>query len=71
MDGTLLYCPNCQYSPKPQVLGRLLSNGDLMILRFHSGTTVLHSEHYDLRCGCGFTYSIDGTVILGTVKYTV
>jgi len=68
IDGTLLYCQTYEHPNKPQVLGRLLSNGDLLVLRFHSGTTLLHSDKYDLACGCGFSYHIEGTVITGTVK---
>lgn len=68
-DGTLLYCQTYNHPDKPQVLGRLLSNGDLLVLRFHSGTTILHSEHYHVDCVCGFCYHIDkvnGTVTMGT-----
>lgn len=65
-SGSLLYCPNCQFSTKPQVLGRLLTNGDLLVLRFHSGTTLLHSNKYVISCGCGFLYEIQGTTVMGT-----
>jgi hypothetical protein len=53
-------------TPKPQVLGRLLENGDLLVLRFHSGTTLLHSGHFNLSCGCGFTYVINEAHVEGT-----
>lgn len=71
MDGTLLACPNCARSAKPQILGRLMTNGDLLVLRFHSGTTLLHSERYSLQCGCGFVYQIMGTTIEGTIQITI
>jgi hypothetical protein len=64
--GSLLYCQSHAHLTKPQVLGRILDNGDLLILRFHSGTTLLHAEHYELSCGCGFMYAISGTVVVGT-----
>jgi len=68
-NGTLLYCQSFEHPDKPQVLGRLLTNGDLLVLRFHSGTTVLHCNHYELYCGCGFFYHIDciqGSATVGT-----
>lgn len=69
-NGTLLYCLHCVGTNKPQVLGRLLENGDLLVLRFHQGTTLLRSDHYILSCGCGFTYLISGTAINGTLMGT-
>ena len=69
-SGSLLYCLHCMGGQKPQVLGRLLDNGDLLILRFHQGTTLLHAEHITLSCGCGFSYLINGTIISGTVMLT-
>lgn len=66
-EGTLLYCPICQYTEKPQVLGRLLSDG-LLILRFHSGTSLLKADAYSLGCGCGFTFLIHQGSIAGTIK---
>jgi hypothetical protein len=68
IDGTLLYCQTYNHPNKPQVLGRLLNNGDLLVLRFHSGTTILHSDRYSLECGCGFCYKIQGTIITGTMQ---
>lgn len=71
MDGQLLVCPHCAPGEKHLVLGRLLTNGDMMILRFHSGTTILHADHYNLSCGCGFTFQIQGTVVTGTIQLTI
>lgn len=71
MNGTLLICPNCAHTAKPQILGRLLTNGDLLVLRFHSGTTLIHSEQYSLQCSCGFMYQIMGTTIQGTIQMTL
>ena len=68
MDGTLLTCPHCALSTKPQILGRLLTNGDLLVLRFHSGTTIIHAKQYNLQCSCGFMFMISGTVISGTIQ---
>lgn len=70
-NGSLLYCEHCRYSQKPQVLGRLLETGELLVLRFHSGTTLLKSDHYQLTCGCGFTYLISGTIVQGTIQLEV
>lgn len=64
--GTLLSCPVCALTPKPQILGRLYPNGDVLILRFHSGTTLLRSGNINISCGCGFSYQLSGTVIEGT-----
>jgi len=64
--GLLLYCQSHEHPEKPQVLGRILENGDLLVLRFHSGTTIIHSDTYELQCGCGFRYQIQGTTIVGT-----
>lgn len=67
-SGQLLPCLGpCQYTPKPQILGRLLDNGDLLVLRFHQGTTVIHGHDKECSCGCGFTYQISGTVVMGTL----
>ncbi len=66
MDGTtgqLLNCPNCERVGKKQFLGRIMPNGDLIVLRFHHGTTIVKSENYSLACGCGFKFDISGTVI--------
>lgn len=70
-SGSLLYCVNCQTTNKPQVLGRLLNTGELLVLRFHSGTTLLKSDHISLSCGCGFTYLLSGTVVQGTIMLEV
>ena len=68
-DGSLLYCPICAKSPHPQVLGRVLINGDFMILRFHSGTTIRHASEHIVSCACGFTYHLQGTAVMGTYMY--
>ncbi len=65
-QGSLLYCPLCAMTSKPQVLGRITAAGNFLVLRFHQGTTLIRAEHYSLTCGCGFTYLINGTVIKGT-----
>jgi hypothetical protein len=62
-EGTLISCPNCANLGKKQILGRVLDNGDLIVLRFHHGTTICRSENYTLACGCGFAVSIAGTSI--------
>lgn len=62
-EGLLLNCLNCQRSGKQQYLGRLLPSGELLVLRFHHGTTLIKSTEYKLACGCGFQYDISGTVV--------
>lgn len=66
MDGTLLECPNCYLLNKKQYLGRVLPNGDFLVLRFHHGTTLLkglEGRPFEVNCGCGFIFSIQGTVV--------
>ncbi len=65
-QGTLLYCDHCKTNGKAQVLGRMLSGGELLVLRYHLGTTLLKSDAYTLSCGCGFTYYIVGSDVQGT-----
>lgn len=69
--GDLLYCANCRYTAKPQVLGRLLSTGELLILRFHSGTSLIKFENMELSCACGFTFLLNNGTIAGTIKMEV
>lgn len=63
MNGILIECPICKEKGKKQVLGKILENGDCLVLRFHHGTTILKAESYTLHCGCGFTYGVSGTTI--------
>ena len=75
VDGSLLYCPNCATTPRPngrifpQVLGAILSNGDIKIIRNHAGTTILHASEHIVSCACGFTYHLQGTAVMGTYMY--
>ena len=62
-DGFLVECPNCAKLGKKQILGRVMSTGDLLVLRFHHGTTLLRSTNYELICGCGFVFDISGTIV--------
>ena len=61
-NGLLLECPECAKEGKKQILGRLMTNGDMLVLRFHHGTTILRASEYQLVCGCGYTYNIQGTI---------
>lgn len=67
-EGTLLYCAICKYTEKPQILGRLLQDGNLLILRFHSGTSLLKCDDYQLSCSCGFAFLIHQGSIAGTIR---
>lgn len=62
-SGQLLQCPSCIQSGKTQYLGSVQPNGDLIVLRFHHGTTIIKAESYSLGCGCGFSFSVSGTAI--------
>lgn len=62
-EGTLVACPVCERAGKKQILGRVLDDGDLIVLRFHHGTTRLRAPEYNLMCGCGFSFNISGTVV--------
>lgn len=76
-SGTLLSCPICQVTPHPngrlfpQILGRLMPNGQLVILRFRQGTTVIQSGNVTLQCGCGFSYYIEGNHVMGTAMLPI
>lgn len=61
--GQLIACPACLNKGKQQYLGRILPNGDLIVLRFHHGTTLIKASNYYLVCGCGFKFDVSGTVI--------
>ena len=65
-NGVLIECPNCAKLGKKQILGRMLTNGDMLVLRFHHGTTILRANEYSLVCGCGYIFDISGTVITQT-----
>ncbi len=64
-DGQLLNCQNCQRLGKQQYLGRLLPTGELLVLRFHHGTTLIKATQFTLACGCGYKMDISGTVVSG------
>lgn len=62
-DGTLIQCPQCLAEGKKEILGRVTPTGDMLVLRFHHGTTILRATNYQLVCGCGYTWDISGTVV--------
>lgn len=66
-QGQLIECPNCVRTGKRQILGRLLENGDLLVLRFHHGTTIIRSTKHELICGCETGFTIEGTVVLQNI----
>ena len=64
-EQSLLVCPNCKTLGKQQVLGRVLENGQFLVLRFHHGTTIIQSNQYTVTCGCGYQFSVaNGTVVM-------
>jgi hypothetical protein len=62
-DGKLIMCPTCYLAGKKQILGKVQNNGDLLVLRFHHGTTLIQADNYKLTCGCGYYFSVSGTVV--------
>jgi hypothetical protein len=62
-QGMLVECPECAMRGVKQILGRVLTNGDFMVLRFHHGTTIIRTSQYELVCGCGYVFNIAGTVV--------
>ncbi len=65
MNNELLLCPNCKKLGKTQVLGKLMTDGTFMVLRFHHGTTIIESQTYKIVCGCGYQFSVDnGTIVV-------
>lgn len=47
----LLICPVCEARGIKSVLGEL-KNGQMSILRFHQGETLIVGESYTVICGC-------------------
>lgn len=70
VPGQLLACPNCAQSGIKQILGKVRDSGDLLILRFHHGTTIVKSSEYSIVCGCGFVFNVSGTVVTGQLGAT-
>ena len=64
-QGTLLECQNCAKTGKRQILGRVLNSGELLVLRFHHGTTLISTDQAPLKlvCGCEYGFTIMGTVV--------
>ena len=71
-NGSLIVCPNCarrldkEGQPINQVLGRVMDDGNFMVLRFHHGTTILNvGSDYSVKCGCGYEYHVaHGTSVM-------
>ena len=67
-DG-LLQCPNCLRLGKKQILGRVLENGQFLILRHHNGTTLVQAMRYSIVCGCGWSFDVNcGTIVLNKLS---
>jgi hypothetical protein len=71
--GQLIECPNCVRTGKRQILGRVLNTGELLVLRFHHGTTLISTQPNPiiLRCGCSYGFTISGTVVVQNIIPTV
>lgn len=77
-EGQLLYCNNASCfrlnrhgKHVQQVLGRVIDSGEVAVIRFNSGTTLIKCDHYQISCGCGFSYLISGTTIEGTIMLDI
>lgn len=64
LPGKLLACPTCLQQGIKQYLGKILDTGDMLVLRFHHGTTILRSKEYSVVCGCGYTFNISGGTVI-------
>lgn len=69
-EGQLIRCPNPECykvnkrgERRDQILGRVLDDGRLMVMRFVDGTTIVSSQTYQLICGCEYGFTISGTVV--------
>lgn len=67
IEGSLIQCPVCQNAGKTQYLGRILNSGELCVLRFHHGTTLIRALEYQISCGCGYSLSVQGTVMVPSI----
>ncbi len=65
-NNGLLQCPNCLKLGKKQILGKILENGQFLVLRFHHGTTLISSQNYTISCGCGYQFNVNGGTIVIT-----
>lgn len=69
LSGTLITCPNCNKEGKRPVLGRLLDSGEVLILRFHHGTTLIKALEYNIQCGCGYVVHVSqGTIVSSSLQ---
>jgi hypothetical protein len=64
IEGQFIICPNCALIGKKQILGKLLNNGDFLVLRFSHGTTIIRAMQYSIVCGCGFNHNVSGAVTI-------
>lgn len=68
MANELLQCPNCQSNNKNEILGRNTGVGELTILRYQHGTTIIRAENFELVCGCGFIYKFQEGTVVGIIN---
>jgi hypothetical protein len=54
MSKNFLVCPTCHEAGRKEVLGELDNEGNLIIMRFHNGSTKVISPLMQVQCGrCG------------------
>lgn len=64
LNGGLIQCPDCEKTGKKQILGKMTQDGEFMVLRFHHGTTLVESQQYNIKCGCGWSMAVNqGTIV--------
>lgn len=54
INKLLIQCGNCEVNGKREILGEIDEDGNLSVMRFHNGKTILLSNNYSVICGgCG------------------
>lgn len=49
----LIICPQCAQNGKKEVLGEIDEQGNISVLRFHKGKTIIVSQSFQVKCTCG------------------
>lgn len=51
MKKNFIVCPNCEQNGTINILGEIKNNGDLVVLRFHKGETIVKGDSFTVVCG--------------------
>jgi len=71
MNNNLLMCPLCAKQGKKQILGRVMEDGNFLVLRFHHGTTIISAKEYQIKCGCGYVATVNEGAISSSMHSNV